>query len=391
MTELLSVQRSFQYNCSPRTHLLPQGATLALRPRRSAPEAGPLAPSFGSRPRAAFGSCPAPPICCQPCQQSGAGPGTGCQARVGPGPAYGPSPPEAQRSEEAGGRIRVPRRGNETPGPGFCSVTHQSAEINSTSLSKKGTEYFPSLPKQDFKKRNCSIFPQPIPRKMEKIPTPAPNQYYVTRFAKENKGITADTSMDFCKQSNNISGQAAFMSKTMRGLNLEKFGKWPSACHYSINDSLIRVSPKGITSCFKAKTSCLTRLCRFTPEPATYQPHKPTKEAKKMPFRNSAGLFLLQTIPPCKDPPLPGQYDLVDDKGCPKRDCSSAVFVSNTGQWAERTSQEGFPGTGACSPGALRKYSLVCSYSRKRLPALGAAEPGHQSRDPQTGLPSASR
>ncbi|XP_049676625.1 O(6)-methylguanine-induced apoptosis 2 [Accipiter gentilis] len=34
---------------------------------------------------------------------------------------------------------------NETPGPGFYSVTHQSAEINGTSLSKKGTAYFPSL------------------------------------------------------------------------------------------------------------------------------------------------------------------------------------------------------------------------------------------------------
>ncbi|XP_009578126.1 PREDICTED: O(6)-methylguanine-induced apoptosis 2, partial [Fulmarus glacialis] len=248
---------------------------------------------------------------------------------------------------------------NENPGPGFYSVTHLSAEINSTSLSKKGTGYFPSLvprtacekisnypaanaykilpcfqSKQDFSKGNSSMFQQPIARKIEKIPTPAPNQYY--------------TSMDFCKQSNNVSGQTVFVFKTTRGLNLEKFGKWPSPCHYIINDSLIKVSPKGITSCFKSKISRLARMERFTPESATYQPHKPTKEAKKTPFRQKFCLTLsAPAIPPCKDPPLPGpgQYDLVDYKGCPKQDCSSAVFVSNTGRWTGSGSQEGFPGS----------------------------------------------
>ncbi|KAM8795974.1 LOW QUALITY PROTEIN: O(6)-methylguanine-induced apoptosis 2 [Eudromia elegans] len=130
---------------------------------------------------------------------------------------------------------------NETPGPGFYNIAHQSAERNSISLSQKGTGYFPSLvariacskianypaanaysipscfqSKQDFSTGNCSTFQQPIARKIEKILTAAPGQY--------------DTSMDFCKRSNSVSVHAVFVSKTTRGFNLEKKGKWPSAC-----------------------------------------------------------------------------------------------------------------------------------------------------------------
>ncbi|KAM6108628.1 O(6)-methylguanine-induced apoptosis 2 [Pterocles gutturalis] len=247
---------------------------------------------------------------------------------------------------------------NETPGPGLYNVIHQSPEINSTSLSTKGTGYFPSLvprtafrkmsnypapnaykipscfqSKQDFSQGNSSMFQQPIARKMEKMPTPAPNQYY--------------TSLDFCKQSNNISGQAVFLSKTTRGFHFKKFGKWPSPCHYDINDSLTKTSPRVITSFFKSKTSHLTVMDRFTPEPAIYQPRKPTTAAKKNPFREKFCLTLSAAAsPPCKDPPSPGpgQYELVDYKGSPKQDCSSAVFISNTGRWPVRRSQEGFPG-----------------------------------------------
>ncbi|XP_009646861.1 O(6)-methylguanine-induced apoptosis 2 [Egretta garzetta] len=157
--------------------------------------------------------------------------------------------------------------GNENPGPGFNSVTHQSAEINSSSLSKKRTGYFPSLKisnypaanaykispsfqsKQDFSKGTSSTFQQPIARKSEKIPTPAR--------------------------------------------------------HYTTKDSLIEVSPEGIASCFKSKTSCLTRMDRFNPEPAEI-------------LFDSA-----PSIPPRKDPPLPGQCDLVDYKGSLKQDCST--------------------------------------------------------------------
>ncbi|XP_019403077.1 PREDICTED: O(6)-methylguanine-induced apoptosis 2 [Crocodylus porosus] len=90
----------------------------------------------------------------------------------------------------------------ESPGPGFYNVIHQSPEFNSTSLSKKGTGYFPSgdtriarnlIPsypaanaysiascfqsKRDFGTGNSSMFQQPIARKLKKMPTPAPNQY----------------------------------------------------------------------------------------------------------------------------------------------------------------------------------------------------------------------
>ncbi|XP_068513596.1 O(6)-methylguanine-induced apoptosis 2 isoform X4 [Anas acuta] len=215
---------------------------------------------------------------------------------------------------------------SENPGPGFYDVTHQSPEINSPSLSKKGTGYFPSL-----------------------------------------------TSTDFCKQSNNVSAHAVFVSRTTRGLNLEKIGKWPSPCHYNINDSFTKVSPKGITSCFKSKTSHLTRTDRITAEPTIYQPYKPTREAKKTPFKQKFCLTLCApAIPPCKDPPFPGpgQYNLVDYGGSLKQNCSSAVFVSNTERWMGGGSQEGFPGPGAYSPRALGKYSFIYNYDQKWVPVL---------------------
>ncbi|XP_064380961.1 O(6)-methylguanine-induced apoptosis 2 [Dromaius novaehollandiae] len=297
---------------------------------------------------------------------------------------------------------------NETPGPGVYNVTHQSAESNSTSLSQKGTGYFPSLvariacskianypaanayripscfqSKQDFSMGNSSMFQQPIARKIEKVPTPAPGQYHVKSIQRYSQALfLKQTSVDFCKQSNNVSAHALFVSKTTRGLNVEKIGKWPSPHNatvvalfdrYKINDSSIKVSPKSVTSCFKSRASHLTKMGRFITEPATYQPHKPTKEAKKTPFRQKFCLTLsAPAIPPSKDPPLPGpgQYDLVDCKGSPKRDCSSAAFVSNTGRWTGRGSQEGFPGPGAYSPRTLEKDSFIYSYDSKWVPVL---------------------
>ncbi|XP_010574647.1 PREDICTED: O(6)-methylguanine-induced apoptosis 2 [Haliaeetus leucocephalus] len=290
---------------------------------------------------------------------------------------------------------------NEIQGPGFYSVTHQSAEINGTSLSKKGTAYFPSLvpcttckkisnypaanaykilscfqPKQDFSKENPSMFQHPIARSIEKIPTPAHNQCYVSRFAREDKdGGGSQLMYNVCevmfdvpedtRTSCNLPGLGAALrvaataqtfapdlygflqAKQLRfwpdsvyvpNHKRIKFGKiWKTAFsmykslelggktllvilvliiqgHYDINDSLIKVSPKGITSCFKSKTSRLTRMQEFC-------------------LTLSA-----PAIPPCKDPPSPGprQYNPVDYKGSPKQDCSrQTAFVSNTGQWTE--------------------------------------------------------
>ncbi|KAI6073490.1 O(6)-methylguanine-induced apoptosis 2 [Aix galericulata] len=169
---------------------------------------------------------------------------------------------------------------SENPGPGFYNVTHQSPEINSPSLSKKGTGYFPSLvprtahkkissfpaanaynilsyfqSRRDFSMGNSSVFQQPISRKTEKIPTPAPNQYHGTSAKKLKAG------------------------------------------HYNINDSLTKVSPKGITSCFKSKTSHLTRTDRITAESTIYQPHKPTREAKKIPFKTTSHADMPSALP----------------------------------------------------------------------------------------------
>ncbi|NXA50167.1 STPG1 protein, partial [Nothocercus julius] len=273
---------------------------------------------------------------------------------------------------------------NETPGPGFYNVAHHSAESNSISLSQKGTGYFPSLvariacskianypaanaysipscfqSKQDFSTGNSSMFQQPIARKIEKIPTPAPGQY--------------NTSRDFCKRSNSVSAHAVFVSKTTRGLNLEKKGKWPSPCHYNISDSPIKVSPKSITSCFKSKTSHQTNMDKFIMEYATYQPQKTMKEAKKTPSRQKFCLTLsAPAIPPCKEPPLPGpgQYDLVDYKGSPKQNRPSAAFVSNTRRWTGGASLEGYPGPGAYSPRALERDSFIYNYNSKWVPVL---------------------
>uniref|UniRef100_A0A8C4JTA8 Sperm tail PG-rich repeat containing 1 n=1 Tax=Dromaius novaehollandiae TaxID=8790 RepID=A0A8C4JTA8_DRONO len=258
---------------------------------------------------------------------------------------------------------------NETPGPGVYNVTHQSAESNSTSLSQKGTGYFPSLvariacskianypaanayripscfqSKQDFSMGNSSMFQQPIARKIEKVPTPAPGQYHVRKVCHCCGLVRYLHPFPVC-----------FVDR------------------YKINDSSIKVSPKSVTSCFKSRASHLTKMGRFITEPATYQPHKPTKEAKKTPFRQKFCLTLsAPAIPPSKDPPLPGpgQYDLVDCKGSPKRDCSSAAFVSNTGRWTGRGSQEGFPGPGAYSPRTLEKDSFIYSYDSKWVPVL---------------------
>ncbi|XP_035201768.1 O(6)-methylguanine-induced apoptosis 2 [Oxyura jamaicensis] len=160
-------------------------------------------------------------------------------------------------------------------------------------------------------------------------------------------------------------------------------GSLPPPCHYNFNDSLTKVSTKGITSCFKSKTSHLTRTDRITAEPTVYQPHKPTREAKKIPFKGVWADNILEqcireeilldtapAIPPCKDSPGPGQYNLVDYRGCPKQNCSSAVFVSNTERWMGSGSQEGFPGPGAYSPRALGKYSFIYNYDQKWVPVL---------------------
>ncbi|XP_014461239.1 O(6)-methylguanine-induced apoptosis 2 [Alligator mississippiensis] len=273
---------------------------------------------------------------------------------------------------------------DESPGPGFYSVIHRSPEFNSTSLSKKGTGYFPSgdtriarnqIPsypaanaysiascfqsKRDFGTGNSSMFQQPIARKLKKMPTPAPNQY--------------NASTDFCKQSNNVCAWAAFVSKTARGLSSVTAEKWPSPCHYSINVSLTQRSPNNVMSCFKSKTPREVKVDSCGPGPAAYSLRDLPKVAKKTCGLCKYGLnFSAAAIPPPKDPPLPGpgQYDVVDYKDPPKQCISSAVFVSNTGRWAGDQSREGLPGPGTYWPHVPEKQSFLCNADKKWVPVL---------------------
>uniref|UniRef100_A0A7M4FGS4 Sperm tail PG-rich repeat containing 1 n=1 Tax=Crocodylus porosus TaxID=8502 RepID=A0A7M4FGS4_CROPO len=254
----------------------------------------------------------------------------------------------------------------ESPGPGFYNVIHQSPEFNSTSLSKKGTGYFPSgvrgrgriiypaanaysiascfQSKRDFGTGNSSMFQQPIARKLKKMPTPAPNQY--------------NASTDFCKQSNNVCAWAAFVSRTVRGLSSAKAEKcrdregargkrWvePEAGSSSAGGISASITSLGITS--------LSTL--FSPGRYKY------------------GLnFSAAAIPPPKDPPLPGpgQYDVVDYKDPAKQYISSAVFVSNTGRWTGDQSREGLPGPGTYWPHVPEKQSFLCNADKKWVPVL---------------------
>ncbi|XP_074832341.1 O(6)-methylguanine-induced apoptosis 2 [Carettochelys insculpta] len=273
---------------------------------------------------------------------------------------------------------------NEIPGPGHYNVIHQSAETNSTSLSKKGTGYFPSMEprlprnrkpgypaanaynlsmafqsKLDFSTGNSSMFQQPITRKREQTSTPAPNQYHV--------------SLDFCKQSSNVCARAVFVSKTARGLDIDKTEKLPSPCHYRINDSLIKKSPRILVSCFRSSTHRETKVTTISPGPAAYQLNKPTKAAKTTrPAQKQNLNFSVPAIPPPKNPPLPGpgQYEIVDYEGPPKHYISSAVFVSNTGRWTGDASQQGIPGPGTYLPEAPGKKSFIYNIDNKWIPVL---------------------
>ncbi|XP_053867872.1 O(6)-methylguanine-induced apoptosis 2 [Malaclemys terrapin pileata] len=273
---------------------------------------------------------------------------------------------------------------NEIPGPGFYNVVHQSAEINSTSLSKKGTGYFPSMDarlphnrkpsypaanaynlslafqsKQDFSTGNSSMFQQPIAKRRAQTSTPAPNQY--------------NACLDFCKQSNNVCARAVFLSKTTRGLSTDKTEKWPSPCHYRINESLVKKSPRILVSCFRSNTHRETKVNTVSPGPAAYQLSKPPKAAKKTPSTRKQNLnFSAPAIPPAKNPPLPGpgQYEIVDYQGPPKHYISSAVFVSNTGRWRGDTSQQGIPGPGTYLPEVPGKQSFIYNIDNKWIPVL---------------------
>ncbi|CAH2222464.1 tigger transposable element-derived 1-like [Pelobates cultripes] len=249
---------------------------------------------------------------------------------------------------------------NENPGPGYYNVGHKSADVNSVSLSKKGTGCFPSkasrssrfksqhtpapntyqiqsalFSKKDFSTSNSSMFQPSIANKVEdtKNKTPAPNQY--------------DASITFSHPSNNVAARAAFVSKTKREIANLNHLKGPSPCHYNVNDSLTKEAPKVLVSSFKSKTSRGILNVTHNPGPASYDPYRVPEVGKKLIFPRKHYLCIsAPAIPALKSPPVPGpgQYEIVDYEGPSKQYISSSVFVSNTSRWTGDISGESFPG-----------------------------------------------
>ncbi|XP_007666135.1 O(6)-methylguanine-induced apoptosis 2 isoform X2 [Ornithorhynchus anatinus] len=272
---------------------------------------------------------------------------------------------------------------DENPGPGSYDVVHRSPEFNSVSLSKKGTGSFPSLgarisiykvpkfpaanayslpsgliSKCDFSNAYSSMFQLPFCVKVPKLPTPAPNQY--------------NASLSFCKQQNNVSARAVFLSKTQRGLK-EGTERAPAPGSYEINESLVTESPKTLKSFFQSRTRREFKVASLSPGPAAYCPSGPLQAPRRAPglrkhrLNFSAPALALPPQPPL---PGPGQYEIVDFSGPPKQDISSAVFVSGTRRWAGPPGRGTIPGPAYYSPERLGKQSFLYNTDSKWIPVL---------------------
>ncbi|KAM4795765.1 O(6)-methylguanine-induced apoptosis 2 [Rhinophrynus dorsalis] len=275
---------------------------------------------------------------------------------------------------------------NENPGPGTYNVAQSSVDINSVSLSKKGTGGFPSkvprrpyckitrcpapnayhmqdtlFSKKDFNKSNSSMFHQPIAIRTDdtKNKLPAPNQY--------------NASLSYCLPNNNVSAHAAFVSKTKREHIKLNSLRGPSPCHYTVKDLLVKESPKMVVSCFKSKTSRDSlNVTSNNPGPASYDPYKPSElEQKNILPRKHYLCISAPAVPIPKSPPMPGpgQYEIVNYEGPPRQYISNAVFVSNTSRWTGDVSGERFPGPGAYHPEIPGKYSFLYNSNKKWIPA----------------------
>ncbi|XP_056413027.1 O(6)-methylguanine-induced apoptosis 2 isoform X2 [Hyla sarda] len=274
---------------------------------------------------------------------------------------------------------------NENPGPGSYNVG-KGPNTYSVSHSSKGTGGFPSkvprtsrnravrspapnsyniqgsvFSKKDFSKSYSSMFHQPIAVKVEntKHKMPAPNQYNV--------------SINFCHPNNNVSAHAAFVSGTKRDAIQMNTLKGPSPCHYTINDSQVKESPKVVASCFKSNTSRdILNVTSNFPGPTSYDPYGSPEIRKKPVFTKKHFLcFSAPAVPVPKTPPVPGpgHYDLVDFEGPPKHYISSAVFVSNTSRWAGDVFAADVPGPGAYRPEVPGKQSFLYNCDKKWIPA----------------------
>ncbi|XP_036086080.1 O(6)-methylguanine-induced apoptosis 2 isoform X1 [Rousettus aegyptiacus] len=290
--------------------------------------------------------------------------------------------PESEKKGFNSQARRFYHKKDDNPGPGFYNVIHQSPVFNSVSLSKKGTCTFPSMcarmdtiiskypaanaytlpsrfvSKKDFSNSCSSMFQLPSFAKVLKFETPAPNHY--------------NASVSYCKQKNNVSARAGFMSKTQRGLfTIAERG--PAPGYYNVNESLVKKSPNILMSCFKSKTSRGLKLTSTGPGPGYYNPNDHIKIPKKTliprnPILNFSASPL--PLPPKPSLPGPGQYEIVDYVGPPKHFISSASFVSNTSRWTMAPSQPGLPGPATYKPEFPGKQSFLYNEDKKWIPVL---------------------
>ncbi|XP_028370035.1 O(6)-methylguanine-induced apoptosis 2 [Phyllostomus discolor] len=290
--------------------------------------------------------------------------------------------PESEKKGFNSQTKRFYHKTDDIPGPGFYNVTHQSPVSNSVSLSKRGTCAFPSMcarldtvvskypaanaytlpsclvSKKDFSNCYSRMFQLPSFGKVLRTETPAPNHY--------------NASVWCCKQRNNVSARAGFVSKTQRGF-CTAAERAPAPGYYNINESLVKPSPKVLMSCFKSKTGRGLKVMSTGPGPAYYNPNEHIKIPTKTVIpRNSSLKLSAPPLPLPPRPPLPGpgQYEIVDYNGPPKLFVSSASFVSNTSRWTAAPTQPSLPGPATYQPEFPGKQSFLYNEDNKWIPVL---------------------
>ncbi|XP_067867040.1 O(6)-methylguanine-induced apoptosis 2 isoform X2 [Heterodontus francisci] len=277
---------------------------------------------------------------------------------------------------------------SENPGPGYYDHSHGPIETFSTSFSKRGMGGLaskarrlerkknsqtpganaynipsPFLSKADYHIGNSSMFQPPIAMKVDdpKRWTPGPNEYNISHV--------------YLGKTNNVSAESVFLSKTSRDMIPPGTLKVPSPCHYRVNHSLTRESPRTIVSSFRSKTIRLKYSNDTNPGPATYEPYKPMGQ-ERMQFAHlhpwkkhymciSAPPFPVRRNP---TPPGPGYYDIVDFHDPPKHYMSNAVFVSNTSRWTGNVQNKDAPGPASYVPKKKGKQSFLYNIDRKWVP-----------------------
>ncbi|ELK02134.1 hypothetical protein PAL_GLEAN10015146 [Pteropus alecto] len=205
---------------------------------------------------------------------------------------------------------------DDSPGPGFYNVIHQSPVSNSVSLSKKGTCTFPSM---------CARMDTIISK------YPAATAYTLPSRFVSKKDFSNSCSSMF---------QLPSFAKVL------KF-ETPAPNHYNVG----------------FKLACLLWLSSAeTLEEAS------DMEQKKNPILNFSANPL--PLPAKPSLPGPGQYEIVDYAGPPKHFISSASFVSNTSRWTMAPSQPGLPGPATYKPEFPGKQSFLYNEDKKWIPVL---------------------